>query len=99
MKSTAVLHKSILALTVALAGAASASADTIASWTFETSQPVTAGPFAPEVGTGSALGVHSGSSTYSAPAGNGSSHSFSSTNWLVDDYYQFTLSTSNFNDI
>jgi hypothetical protein len=66
---------------------------TVADWTFETSAPTTAGPFSPEIGAGSALGFHSGTSTYSAPAGNGSAHSFSSTNWLTNDYYQFTVST------
>jgi hypothetical protein len=40
-----------------------------------------------------ASGSHAGTSTYSNPAGNGSSHSFSSTNWAIGDYYQFTLST------
>jgi hypothetical protein len=66
---------------------------TVADWTFETSAPTTAGPISPEIGAGSALGFHSGTSTYSAPAGNGSAHSFSSTNWLTNDYYQFTVST------
>jgi hypothetical protein len=67
---------------------------TLAQWTFETSQPVTAGPFAPEVGSGSALGSHASTSTvYSTPAGNGSAHSFSSTNWAIGDYYQFEVST------
>jgi hypothetical protein len=43
-----------------------------------------------------AMGSHAGTTTYSAPAGNGSSHSFSSTNWLNGDYYQFSLSTAGF---
>jgi hypothetical protein len=68
-------------------------ANTIAQWTFETSQPATAGPFAAEVGTGNASSVHSGTTTYSSPAGNGSAHSFSSNDWLAGDYYQFTTNT------
>ena len=65
----------------------------VANWTFETSIPATAGPFAAETGTGSALGFHAGATTYSSPAGNGSTHSFSSTAWAVGDYYQFQTST------
>lgn len=72
---------------------------TIADWTFETSQPTTAGPLSPEVGAGAATGFHAGTTTYSTPAGNGSSHSFSSTNWAVGDYYQFSVSTLNLQDL
>lgn len=82
-----------------IAGPAMSSAATLADWTFETSQPVTAGPFNPEIGAGSASGFHSGASTYSAPAGNGSSHSFSSSNWSVGDYYQFSITTASFQNI
>ncbi len=71
----------------------SASAQPIAQWTFETSVPVTAGPHAAEVGTGNALGFHTGASVYSNPSGNGSAESFSSNTWGVNDYYQFSLST------
>jgi hypothetical protein len=77
----------------------SAHADIIAKWTFETSAPTTAGPFTPEVGSGSALGSHSGASTYSSPAGNGSARSFSSTNWLIGDYYQFQANTTGYDSI
>jgi len=65
----------------------------LADWTFESSQPATAGPFSPEVGSGSASGSHAGASTYSSPAGNGSAHSYSANTWAVGDYYQFTVST------
>ncbi len=74
----------------------SVKAQVLTKWTFETSQPVTAGPFSPEIGSGSALGFHSGNggtTTYSTPAGNGSSHSFSANGWAVGDYYQFQTST------
>jgi len=81
------------ALALFAAGSVPAFAQTIASWTFETSVPVTAGPLAPEVGVGSALGFHAGASTYSSPVGDGSAHSFSSTTWATGDYYQFQVST------
>jgi hypothetical protein len=70
----------------------------IATWTFETSQPsatsATIGPLAPEVGAGSASGSHALATTvWSSPAGNGSAHSFNSSMWSIDDYYQFQVST------
>jgi predicted outer membrane repeat protein len=71
----------------------------LAVWTFETSQPgldnsqaITG--IAPESGPASATasGFHASSSTdYSNPVGNGSAESFSSNNWAVGDYYQFTV--------
>jgi hypothetical protein len=76
----------------------------LANWTFETSQPATAGPFVPELGfyaaASGALGNHaSGATVYSSPAGNGSPHSFSSNTWAVGDYYQFSTKSANFIDI
>lgn len=76
--------------------AVGAHADTISQWTFESSTPTSAGPFLAEVGKGSAMAFHAAATTYSSPAGNGSSHSFSSTDWLTGDYYQFTVSTLGF---
>jgi hypothetical protein len=78
---------------------ASANATTIADWTFESTAPTTAGPFAAEIGSGTALSNHAGSSVYSSPVGNGSSHSFSSTAWSVNDYYQFQISTAGFTNL
>jgi hypothetical protein len=88
-------------LLVTLAAAVStAQAATVATWTFETSLPLTAGPFSPEVGAGSALGFHVGGATaYSNPVGNGSAESFSSNTWAVGDYYQFSVSTAGFTDL
>ena len=78
-------------------------ADTLALYTFETSQPATAGPFSPETGSGSALSYHSGATfpttTYSSPAGNGSAHSFSANGWSVGDYYQFEVGTLGYSGI
>jgi hypothetical protein len=94
MKKTALLG------IVALASVASTQAQTtIAQWTFETSAPVTAGPVSPEVGSGSALGLHAGAATYSSPAGNGSAKSFSANTWAVGDYWQFQVSTVGFSNI
>jgi hypothetical protein len=88
-------------------GANAAKADVIADWTFETSQPgvvtLPASPgagvaftsFSPESGSGTATALHAGAATYSSPAGNGSSHSFSSTLWAVGDYWEFDVSTIN----
>jgi hypothetical protein len=76
-----------------------ANAAILADWTFETSIPATAGPFAPEVGSGAALGSHAGAAVYSSPAGNGSAHSFSSNTWAVGDYWQFSTSTTGFQNI
>src|SRR5262249_15573774 len=86
-------HLAAVAAVAVSYAASNAMAGTIANWTFETSQPVTAGPVAPEAGVGSALGSHAGTSTYSSPAGNGSAHSFSSNVWAIGDYYQFQVST------
>lgn len=76
-----------------------AHATTIAGWTFETTQPTTAGPLLAEIGTGTALGSHSGAAVYSTPVGNGSAHSFSSNTWAVNDYYQFSVNTTGYSDI
>jgi hypothetical protein len=70
-----------------------AQADVIADWTFESSLPATSGPFNAEIGVGQASGLHAGASVYSNPAGNGSSHSFSSNTWAIGDFYQFNIST------
>lgn len=89
-----------IAAVVAVAGlSAAAHADLLAGWTFEVSIPTTAGPHAAESGSGSASGFHAGATVYSNPAGNGSPESFSSTNWLVGDYYQFRTSTLGFHTI
>lgn len=94
--------KKTLAL-IAFAGiAAVANADVLANWTFETSVPTTAGPHAAEAGVvgGSASGFHtSGATAWSNPAGNGSNESFSSNNWSIGDYYQFSVDTSGYENV
>ena len=90
-----------LAGIVLVSFASGAHASTVlADWTFETSAPVTSGPITPEVGSGSAIGSHaSGAAVYTSPAGNGSTHSFSSSNWATGDYYQFSVDTQNYSGI
>ena len=92
---------SILCATACMVVVSSASsAATIATWTFETSVPTTAGPHAPEVGAGQALGIHANaSSVYSNPAGNGSLESFSANFWETGDSYQFQVSTLTYSDL
>jgi hypothetical protein len=72
---------------------AQSNAAIIADWTFESTQPTTAGPYSPEVGAGTATANHAGTSTYSSPAGNGSAHAYSSNNWAEFDSYEFEVST------
>jgi len=93
--------KKIIMLTAALAAISltTARADTIADWTFETSQPATAGPFSPEIGSGNASGSHVGAATYSSPSGNGSLHSFNANTWAVGDYWEFDFSTLGYTGI
>jgi Immunoglobulin domain len=84
---------------VLLSATAASAQTTLADWTFETSLPATAGPFSPEVGSGSASGHHAGAATYSHPAGNASASSFSANTWATGDYYQFSVSTLGFQSI
>ncbi|MGD0745002.1 MAG: PEP-CTERM sorting domain-containing protein [Verrucomicrobiota bacterium] len=93
--------KKIILLTAAFAAVSLviARADILGDWTFQSSQPATAGPFGPEIGSGSASGFHAGAAVYSSPDGNGSSNSFSSTLWAVGDYYQFKVSTLGYSGI
>jgi hypothetical protein len=91
----------IVAVVAVLAAAAPAVAAPVqlAQWTFETSIPTTAGPHSAENGfyagaTSPALGSHVSTATvYDNPTGNGTPESFSSNNWAVGDYYQFSTST------
>jgi hypothetical protein len=93
------IHLSTGLALLTFAALQTAEAQTIAQWTFETSIPLTAGPVAPETGSGSALGSHAGAAVYSSPAGNGSAHSFSANVWAVGDYWQFQSSTIGFSGI
>lgn len=83
-------------------------ADVLALWTFE--PPVAdftgsaIGPIAAASGLNAAganaSGFHVSTATaWTTPVGNGSSDSLSSNNWAIDDYYQFSLSTTGYQDI
>jgi hypothetical protein len=109
MKKILVLAAMFAAMTVMMIGAPSANADVVlANWTFETSLPTGTGqnngPYAAEAGlfaaTSEASGFHAAAATaWSNPAVNGSAESFSSNNWSVGDYYQFTTSTVGFQNV
>ena len=84
----------------ALAAASTLRADTLAQWTFETSQPAgAASTTSPNVipetlfnaSTGVGSGTHAGAAVWSSPAGNASVHSFSANLWAQNDYWQFTV--------
>ena len=105
-------RKAALALGAAIAAfgwVKNSLAATIAGWTFEVSAPGGAGtttvgssigPITPEIGSGSATGVHAGSTTqWSNPAGNGSAESWSSNVWAGGDYYQFEVNATNMENI
>jgi hypothetical protein len=96
----------VLAAAIVLAGLGNvARGDVLANWTFETSEPPTAtgatnGPWAAEVGVGSATGVHADvNGGWSSPAGNGSPNSWNGNTWTQGDYFQFQVSTIDFEDI
>ena len=89
----------------------SASAGIVASWSMTTAiaaSPATTGSNytygaadAGDATAGTSLsGFHAlAATTWSTPAGNGSTYSLSSNNWSVGDYYQIAVSTAGFSDI
>lgn len=95
-----------LSAIVASAVVSSASAQTIAQWTFETSPPAsltdsaTISGILADVGTGTASGFHASPNTdWSTPSGNGSDNSLSANTWDVGDYFQFSLGTVGYSGI
>ncbi len=96
--------KTLISAAIIAAVAGTASAADLARWTFESSVPSSAGPFAAEAGinavTSEATGIHANSSVvFSNPVGNGSFESFSSNFWTAGDSYQFRTSTLGYNSI
>lgn len=93
--------KKLFALAAVALFASTAAATDLALWTFESSVPVSAGPFTAEAGVNAATSNASSNSggTFSNPVGNGSFESFSSNGWDVGDYYEFTTSTSGYTNI
>jgi hypothetical protein len=100
-KTIAQTNKLVAGLALALfVSAATSNAAVIASWGFEVITPAdvsnsaTNGPHNPDVGAGSASGVHASANTdWSTPVGNGSANAYSSNEWAIGDYYQFQVST------
>lgn len=102
---------SLLTLTAILTCSQIASAQiTVAKWTFDsltlslanTNSPSDgrATNIAAEVGSGTASGFHTTTTTtYSTPSGNGSLKSLSANNWSANDYYQFAVSTIGYSNI
>ncbi len=85
-------------------------ADTLTDWTFEgtalsTITPATDFTYGPadsgvQTGGSKGSGHHASTATaWSFPSGNGSLRSFSSNNWAVGDYWQFTLNTSTYSNL
>jgi len=106
--------KKLLLLSTVLFAAPCLFAQTLASWTFESSGLSGSTTYSPgagttttnflaegglQAGTASITGLHAGASVYSSPAGNGSSKSLSSTVWAPGDYYQIQLSTVGFHGL
>ncbi len=91
--------------------ASAASADVIAGWSMSTAvAAATTGSNytygAADLGaltSGTSLsGFHTASATtttWSSPAGNGSTYSLSSNNWTTGDYYQVSMATTGYSDI
>ena len=89
--------------------ASAASADVIAGWTMPTAvAAATTGSNytygAADLGaltSGTSLsGFHAAAATtWSSPAGNGSTYSLSSNNWATGDYYQVSMATTGYSDI
>ena len=76
----------------------------LARWTFESAtlsgSSTNSAMLKPEEGlqtnTAQAFSWHLGNSTYSTPAGNGSTKSFSCNTWNTNDYFQFNLNSTGY---
>jgi hypothetical protein len=96
----------ILAVGTVAAVCGAAEAAIVAAWTMPNSVPpsTTGSNYmygAADVGDATAgtslTGFHAvAATTWSSPAGNGSTNSLSSNNWSVGDYYQVSVSTANY---
>jgi hypothetical protein len=87
-------------------------ADVLANWTFQTPASTnniigsgltvgtTQSGVLADIGIGTASAFHATAATaWSSPSGNGSSNAWSANNWLLGDYYQFTVSSVGFQNI
>ena len=109
MKKNTMIKSSLFAAGLVSLLASAASADVIAGWTMPTAvAAATTGSNytygAADLGaltSGTSLsGFHAAAATtWSSPAGNGSSYSLSSNNWATGDYYQVSMATTGYSDI
>ena len=100
---------SLLIASAVIATASAASADVIAGWSMPTAvAAATTGTNytygAADLGaltSGTSLsGYHAlAATTWSSPAGNGSTYSLSSNTWTTGDYYQVSMATTGYSDI
>lgn len=100
---------SIGSVSITMIVASTASGAMIAGWTIPAALTGTLTGSSYTVGVadtgdqtaGSSLsGTHAlATSVWSSPAGNGSTYSFSSNGWSINDYYQVVVSTSGYTDI
>ncbi len=101
-----------LSFVLAVLSLTAAKADVIADWTFQTSASTnniigaglatgsTQSGVLADIGTGTANAFHATAATaWSIPSGNGSSNSWSANNWNLGDYFQFSVSTTGFQNI
>ena len=103
------IKASLFAAGLASIVASAASADVIAGWSMPTAvaASTTGSNYtygAADLGaltSGSSLsGYHAAAATtWSSPAGNGSTYSLSSNNWTTGDYYQVSMATTGYSDI
>lgn len=99
--------KKTLLITAFAASSLSSHAAIITGWDFENapadlSNSAASFTFASNLGpnSGTASGLHASALTdWTTPAGNGSANAFSSNEWAIGDYYQFTLSTVGFTQV
>ena len=106
-----VQNKSTLLLAVAATSliSMSASAAVIASWSMATAVPAAVTGTSYNYGVADSGDLASGTmlssghaaaaTTYSTPAGNGSTYSFSANNWAIGDYYQVSVSTIGYSGV
>jgi hypothetical protein len=94
--------KTVLAATALAAFTFSAQAAIVVQWDFQVppadlTDSAVSPAVAASIGAGTASGLHASALTdWSTPAGNGSTDSFSSNNWAVGDYWQFSFSTTGY---
>lgn len=100
------LKKYVFVLGSAAAMVARGAADTVGLFTFEsyatsasTAGVMTSGNLTADSGSGTAFGVHTGTSSYTFPSGNGSARAFSSTNFAVGDYFQFQIDATGYTNL